>query len=168
MGCYAGNSGTTGDIKLPHRGIVFLASSLLTGMRYRLESLRAPTIRMSGFEVKKDPFVVLCLDDERGALAVRSLLLQSAGYVVLSANNAEEALRLFRNSHIDLVLSDHVLKGTSGSEVALKMKSIRPQVPIVLYSGKLDQDVPAHVDAFISKDVSPTDLLIEIARLLHL
>ena len=123
---------------------------------------------MSGFEVKKDPFVVLCLDDERGGLAVRSLLLQSAGYVVLSATDAEEALRLFRNSRIDLVLSDHVLKGTSGSEVALKMKSIRPQVPIVLYSGKLDREVPPHVDAFISKDVSPTELLIEIARLLHL
>src|SRR2546425_12803720 len=78
---------------------------------------------------------ILCVEDNQAYLRLRKAVLEREGYLVLTATTGAEALRLFREAAVSLVLSDHMLRGTTGVALALKLKAIRPHVPFVLYSG---------------------------------
>ena len=67
--------------------------------------------------------VILCVDDEDNPLLLRKLVLEKAGYTVVTARSASEALELLAVRHVDLVLSDHLMPGTTGAELAQEMKS---------------------------------------------
>jgi CheY-like chemotaxis protein len=114
------------------------------------------------------PPTVLCIDNETDALTLRQLLLEQAGYKVLSATNALSALQLFKSQTIDLVISDHLLPDLTGAEVTRRMKLERPFVPMMLFSGV--PDIPQgseHADLFVSKADGPAELLIKVADLLR-
>jgi len=115
------------------------------------------------------PHTILCVDDEAGALTIRQKLLERAGYVVLTAMNAADALQIFNSSKkVDLVVSDHLLPGTTGSKMASQMKSAKPAIPVLLISGV--EDLPAgteHADKFLGKTAGPEKLLLAIAELLR-
>jgi CheY-like chemotaxis protein len=64
--------------------------------------------------------------------------------------DAASALQSLREAPVCLVLSDHMLRGTTGVELAQQMKSIKPGVPIVLYSGT-PPDTLRGIDCFINK-----------------
>lgn len=116
--------------------------------------------------------MILCLEDQPSPLSMRKMLLEKSGYQVLSATSGKEALNLLKRFHVDLVLSDHYLRGENGTELAAKMKAINPDVPILLISGSAerlaDSDGAKNVDALISKEDGPTNLLVSIARALRL
>src|SRR5712691_6795863 len=82
--------------------------------------------------------VILLIDDEATPLSCRTLLLQGEGYSVLTASSAEEALRVFRENHVDLVMSDHLLGDATGAEIAAQMKRLKPDVPVIIYSGVIE------------------------------
>lgn len=114
------------------------------------------------------PLTILCVDDEAGALHVRSTLLERAGYAVLTATNAAEALAIFGSNKIDAVVSDHLLPGVTGTEMARRMKLAKPRVPILLVSGIIDlPDGTKHTDGFLGKSEGPDKLLQTIAELLR-
>lgn len=114
------------------------------------------------------PLTILCVDDEAGALYVRSMLLERAGYVVLPATNAAQALNIFGSREIDLVVSDHLLPGVTGTEMASQMKLAKPGVPILLLSGVVDlPDGTEHTDRFLGKSEGPNKLLQTVAELLR-
>ncbi len=102
--------------------------------------------------------VVLCIDDDANALKLRAAVLRRGGFEVLPAHDAGEALQKFETHKIDLVLSDHGLKDTTGVEIAKKMKQLNPAVPIVLYSGAPPESM-GPVDCFILKSEEPTAVL---------
>lgn len=111
--------------------------------------------------------VILCVDDERNALILRKLVLQKAGYDVITAGSAREALEIAASRNIDLVLSDHLMPGTTGVELARQLKSQYPQIPVVLLSGV--NEIPSGADAadvFLSKIEGPDRLCREIAAVL--
>jgi CheY-like chemotaxis protein len=54
--------------------------------------------------------------------AVRKSLLEEAGYTVLSATSETEALQVLREAPVRLVLPDHMLRGTTGTELAAKLR----------------------------------------------
>jgi signal transduction histidine kinase len=111
------------------------------------------------------PLTILCVDDEAVALSVRKSLLERAGYHVLSALTADQALQIFRTNHIDVVVSDHLLPGATGTEMACTMKLARPEVPILLLTGVVDPPAGTeHVDKFINKAEGPDKLLQAIAE----
>lgn len=110
---------------------------------------------------------ILCLDDEATALQLRCMVLEDAGYRVLSATEVTQAMDLFKNNLVDLVISDHLLHGATGAEVAQEMKRLKPQVPIMLLSGLPDPPEGAEaVDSFVSKGQNPADLLKHIDLML--
>ena len=76
-----------------------------------------------------------------------------------------EALKLFREVAVSLVLSDHMLRGTTGSALAHQLKAIRPHVPFVLYSGTVPE-IMGNVDCFISKDETVPNFLSIIKSLI--
>jgi CheY-like chemotaxis protein len=112
--------------------------------------------------------LVLCIDDAAVTLRVRTLLLSSAGYRVLTAASGEEGLEVFKKTAVDLVIADHFLSDKSGAEIAGEMKALKPQVPILIVSGA--EEAPAGMefaDGFLSKMDGPDALLERIALLLH-
>lgn len=113
--------------------------------------------------------LVLCVDDEQVALQVRRLVLERAGYRVLTAENGEEGLEVFRKEPVDAVILDYSMPGMHGGEVATQMRSTKPGIPILLlsaYTG-LPVDVTALVDLYMTKGEGAPALLDKLRRLLH-
>jgi DNA-binding response OmpR family regulator len=109
---------------------------------------------------------VLCVDDQAEDLLIRKTLLEQAGYVVLTADNSEGALKIFEANWIDVVVSDHLLRDTKGTEMARLMKLAKPEVPILLLSGVVDSPAGIeHTDKFIEKTEGPEKLLEAITAL---
>jgi PAS domain S-box-containing protein len=113
--------------------------------------------------------LILAVDDENSGLYFRKLILEHAGYAVLSANGVDDALRLFRSNPVDLVVTDHLLGRQVGTEMAREMKRTKPSIPIILLSGTGSIPEPlAHADAFLSKNEGPEQLLGRVKQLLGL
>jgi CheY-like chemotaxis protein len=111
---------------------------------------------------------LLCIDDNQTALHVRKLVLESAGYTVLVANDSATAMDIFSSSAVDMVLSDHFLQDCTGIVLATAMKKLKPDVPIVIISGTVDTpEGMEHADLFICKGDSPTEVLQKISELLN-
>lgn len=111
--------------------------------------------------------VILCVDDEEIPLKLRRLVLEQAGYEVVTAGSAAEALEIVTSHHIDLVLSDQVMPGSTGTELARKIKAKRPGLPIILHSGV--NEIPSDAscaDLFLSKVVGPVILCEKVAAVL--
>jgi two-component system, OmpR family, response regulator CpxR len=104
---------------------------------------------------------ILCVDDNEQALAVRKFLLETRGYRVVTSSSAHDALELFRNGGIDLVLSDLLMPQMDGNEMVRRMKDIAPEVPMMLVSGTVKAFERANrADAFLPKGAcSPVEVL---------
>jgi CheY-like chemotaxis protein len=75
---------------------------------------------------------ILSVDDEPGILSSREWLLQHEGYHVLNAMEGEQALKLFQENPVDMVLLDYLMPGMDGGVVAQEMKRLRPDVPVII------------------------------------
>lgn len=84
---------------------------------------------------------ILLVEDDELILAVAHRLLTENGYLVFSAGSAEEALTIFdrENGDFRLVLSDVVLPGQSGIELAEQLLTLQPELQIILNSGYTDE-----------------------------
>ena len=112
--------------------------------------------------------IILCVDDEENPLVLRKFVLQKAGYEVVTARSGSEALELTGSQPVDLILSDHLMPGMTGVELAEKIKARNPKLPVVLISGVNDIPVGAtRADAFLSKVVGPDILCREINAILN-
>jgi CheY-like chemotaxis protein len=98
---------------------------------------------------------------------LRKLVLQKKGYEVVSANSGKEALELLAARHFDLVLTDQMMPGMLGTELARQIKNATPAMPVVIISGvnELPSDVEL-ADHFISKIAGPEALFTGVAEVL--
>jgi CheY-like chemotaxis protein len=111
--------------------------------------------------------VILCVDDEVAALALRRLVLSTAGYEVLTAADGAVALKLFRCIDVDLVITDHRLPGLTGTQLAAEMKRLKPAIPIVLFSGLVEAPLGSeHADLVITKGMPAVEFLREVGKLI--
>jgi CheY-like chemotaxis protein len=94
--------------------------------------------------------VILCVDDSETGLTLRKAILEQEGYRVLVARDAAQALRICQQYPIALVISDHMLKGESGVDLAARLKADCPGVPILLISGTQPETL-RHIDCFLDK-----------------
>lgn len=80
---------------------------------------------------------ILLVDDEPMVTDVGRQMLEHLGYTVLVAQGGEEALSLYEKNHasIDLVILDMVMPVMGGEEVFRRLKSLDPQVKVLLSSG---------------------------------
>ena len=103
--------------------------------------------------LRVDRHVILSVDDESRVLSSRYQLLSAAGYAVLSAIDGAQALDIFGNNPVDLVLLDYVLEGVDGGVVAEAMKTHSPHIPIVMVSGiELPEHCMATVNGYAARE----------------
>ncbi|HEX2217808.1 MAG TPA: response regulator [Gemmatimonadales bacterium] len=89
------------------------------------------------------PAVILVVDDEAAVNRLVTRYLSHLGYRVLDATSAEEALAIVRRGapRIDLVVSDVVMPGTGGTELAAELLSRAPGPSVILMTGMLPPEV---------------------------
>lgn len=109
----------------------------------------------------------MCIDDEPNALTTRKLLLSKAGYAVLTAMTSASAMQVFTSEHVDLVIIDYLLPDRSGGETASEMKRLKPEVPVIVYTGLAERPAGTEdADLVLSKGLAPEEFLAAIANLI--
>jgi CheY-like chemotaxis protein len=80
---------------------------------------------------------VLLVDDDGGVRTFARLVLRAAGYTVLEAGSGPEALRLAQEypDPIHLLVSDVVMPGLGGGQVADRLTDVRPALKVLFLSG---------------------------------
>ena len=112
--------------------------------------------------------LVLCVDDEVVGLRVRKILLERAGYQVLTAPDGQSGLDIFSVQPVEAVVLDYAMPGMDGGEVAMKMRRTKPDVPILLLSAYvgLPDEVSSLVDVYMTKGEGAPALLNKLGNLL--
>lgn len=89
---------------------------------------------------------VLIVEDEEMVRGFAHRVLQSLGYTVLEASNGKEAVRVAEEheDEIHLLLTDIVMPGMNGMEVAKYFKKIRPKIKVLFVSGYSDNITEQH------------------------
>lgn len=110
---------------------------------------------------------ILLVDDEELPLMLRKLVLEKHDYGVITATSAADAVKILKSNHVDLVLTDQLMPGGTGTDLAREIRQLRLQLPVVLLSGvnEIPHDADA-ADLFISKIEGPAVMCEKIAGLL--
>jgi CheY-like chemotaxis protein len=77
---------------------------------------------------------ILLVDDEPAVRHALSLLLDCAGYAVETAASGEDALVRLEASRFDLLITDNLMPGMSGIELAEATRARTPELPIVMFT----------------------------------
>ncbi|HEY6549192.1 MAG TPA: ATP-binding protein [Vicinamibacteria bacterium] len=116
---------------------------------------------------------VLVVEDEPAVRDLVREILAAAGYVVLEAASGAEALRRSRDHQgpIHLLMTDVVMPGMSGPELANQITSTRPGLRILFTSGYASDDLGPHGvlgpgRAFVQKPLTPDDLAERVREIL--
>jgi two-component system response regulator CpxR len=129
----------------------------------------APFSRFDAAETKMKPKrTILCVDDNEQSLSIRKIMLETRGYHVVTCTGGQEALECFKKGGVDLVLTDLTMPGLDGSKLIDEIKSLSPQTPAILLSGKVKMyDRDTRADVFLPKGMyAPVELLERIRVLL--
>ena len=104
--------------------------------------------------------LVLIVDDNQDLCELLRCTVAGFGYDAITASDGDEALRLLRERHYDLVLSDHDMPRMSGSElaemIAREFRTARPW--FVMVSGRVSDSRWQFVDAAVRKPCDPVVL----------
>jgi CheY-like chemotaxis protein len=104
--------------------------------------------------------IILCVDHNEQDLSVRKFMLETNGYRVLTAKNGHEAIGLFAEHQVDLVLADFGLPQMTGNQLVNRLKEMAAHVPMILLGDPRTGNEIHGADALVAKkNCSPHDLL---------
>jgi len=115
---------------------------------------------------------ILLAEDEEFIRKLTSRILETNGYDVLVAADGAEALAIGKRNigRIDLLLTDVVMPGLGGVELAVELRRSRPDLPILYMSGyafeALDLEVLGDRECYLPKPFTSDVLLKEIGKML--
>jgi two-component system, cell cycle sensor histidine kinase and response regulator CckA len=122
---------------------------------------------------KADGESILLVEDDPDVRALVRLALENAGYSVIEAPDPGEAILVASQvtTEIDMVLTDLVMPGMNGRELAESLVTARPKMKVLLMSGYTDDEVVRHgvsgTSAFIQKPFLPTELVAKVHAVLQ-
>ncbi len=115
---------------------------------------------------------ILVVEDDPSVLELVNIVLQQAGYQVLSCKDAQRAIDTIANatSTINAVLVDFTMPNLNGVQLSRLIRTAYPHLPIVLMSGYAEEEISAQLgdvqlDGFIQKPFRPADLLSKLANI---
>ena len=119
------------------------------------------------------PDTLLLIDDNAIQAATRQTILKRAGYFVIAALNPQRALEQFRAgeypANVQLVITDHIMPGMSGSDFVRELRKSFPKLPVLVISGM--QEAEAEYEGmnvlFRLKPLLPDHLLASVQSLIH-
>ena len=117
--------------------------------------------------MEKIQVTILCVDDEENQLVLRKLLLERAGYRVLTAQSPARAIEIFQSDAVDLVILNYYMPGMNGLSLAREILR-QKKLPVVVLSAyaELPGESLGTADTWIMKGTASEELLKRIAELL--
>lgn len=118
-----------------------------------------------------DKPTILIIDDEVKIIEIVKTFLESRGYLVLTAENGEDGLELFKRNSITLILLDLMLPGISGEEICIKIRQTS-RVPIIMLTAKITETDLVNgfdygADDYITKPFGLKELNVRIEAILR-
>lgn len=117
---------------------------------------------------------ILIVDDETPIREMIAVALEMAGYECLEADNAQSAHALIVDRKPDLLLLDWMLPGTTGIELARRLKrdEMTSDLPIIMLTAKGEEDnkiqgLEVGADDYITKPFSPRELVARLKAVLR-
>ncbi len=109
---------------------------------------------------------VLCIDDDVAVLEMLKAVLESRGYVVLTASDGGQGVSIGRKHTVDVVVLDFNMTGMDGHQTAVALLKWRPTLPVVVFSGAVDlpESLKWFADVLVYKSDGPTALLAAIEK----
>jgi CheY-like chemotaxis protein len=103
---------------------------------------------------------ILVVEDQPATAQITRILLESWGYRVIEAHSGEEAMSVFASNGngIQLVLTDVIMPGISGPQLASELLRMRPELRIVFMSGYPNDQLNQPDAAFLPKPFNPASL----------
>jgi DNA-binding NtrC family response regulator len=115
--------------------------------------------------------VVLIVDDEKVIADTLSIILTRAGFITMTAYDGETALRMANQITPALLISDVVMPGITGVELAIMLTQSIPDLKVLLFSGQASTvDLlekarhGGHHFTALTKPVHPTDMLKRVSE----
>lgn len=123
-------------------------------------------------QVPGDGRCVLLVEDDPALRRYLEVVLQRAGYRVLSAGDGLEAMKFLVAETVDVIVTDALMPNLDGYELCrfVRNSSHLAHLPIILLSAldpRNSTDESEQVNAFLAKPVSPEDLLASIENVSH-
>ena len=109
---------------------------------------------------------ILVVDDDPATRESLRLLLNIDRHIVTEAGSGAEALQLFQSRPYDLVITDYLMPGMLGDELAKSIRNIAPQQPILMVTAYVEKLVSAGqpADRMLGKPWDVADLRRAVAR----
>ena len=112
---------------------------------------------------------ILWIDDEIDLLRAHILFLQEKNYQVETANNGLDAVEKVRNSYYDVIFLDENMPGMTGLETLTQIKSISPNVPVVMITKSeeeniMDEAIGSKISDYLIKPVNPKQILLSLKK----
>jgi CheY-like chemotaxis protein len=159
------------------RGYIWVYSEPGYGTTFKLYFPRVvdttgPSIQETDAEALSGSETILLVEDDEGVRLTTTAILQRAGYQILTAGSAEEAIKLARvgDNSIDIVLTDVVMPTMSGTEMLPLLRVFRPGLKAIFMSGYAGEHITARGlspgDVLLEKPFSKNDLLRKIRKAL--
>src|SRR6202161_2559163 len=112
-----------------------------------------PTETATSAPDSERPIRVLLLDDDSSNLFLRAVILRQHGYDAITAASVEEAIASFPDIDV-AVLDYHLGAGQFGTDVAVDLRKVRPEVPIIILSATLEHRFGGVEDMHLVKGYS--------------
>ncbi len=115
------------------------------------------------------PYKLLLVEDEKVQLEAMKTSLEDEGYIVESSTTAGEAINIFQNETIDIVITDYNLPDKDGQKLLVEIKIINPEIPVIFITayGTIDRAVNVMKSGaydYLSKPVNMDKLLMLLKR----
>ncbi len=138
------------------------------------ETARGPAVQQAA-EPGEGKGTLLLVEDEISLLTLTAKILERRGYAVLTASDPAAALDLLKKPdapEVDLLITDVILPGMSGKDLAVAAGKLRPRMKVLFMSGYTDDAIGHHgvLDsgtAFLQKPFSPRALALKVREVLE-
>jgi signal transduction histidine kinase len=121
-----------------------LGTTVTMWLPVALESARVAPVRDTPPAIDEGSGLVLVIDDEPRVRSATAEMLRSLGYDAIQASNAQEGLALLdRGLDPIIVITDHIMPGMTGTELALHLRATRPDLAVLIMSGYQGVDLLA-------------------------
>jgi DNA-binding response OmpR family regulator len=108
---------------------------------------------------------ILSIDDNQMLNMMRQKVLAVSGFDCDLAYTAEQALAMVITCHYDAILLDYYLPGTTGLQVANTIKTLRPDLPIIVVTGEELHERSDAVHSYLIKGEGPESLIARLKSL---